>query len=261
MYGHEIWGEKIKDTRIIKHVNALQRLALKTMTKHYSTTPTTALQILTGVPPLTTEVEERYDFWRECKEQIQMNKIMMSEMIHPAEKDVESLFKKQPMGGYTKIYVDASQQGEETGIGICWRGRNGELETIRKRTDQELQTHLAEQLAAREEIKEGIRKRISKIKIMTDMKGVVKSINRTNTKNKITLEIQRLITQQAKNKVYINIEWVNRRQNEMITAAHGEANKARLNQTTERIKIDHNVKLATKMGQCYNRKTIIQISE
>lgn len=56
IYGHQVWGHRIQDSRTIRHLEAIQRLHLLPMTKTYKTTATESLFVLTGIPPLQIEI-------------------------------------------------------------------------------------------------------------------------------------------------------------------------------------------------------------
>lgn len=74
LYGCEIWGGRGEDSRIIRHTNAAQRLALKNIIHAYNTTPTASLQVLAGTPPLIVEAKERHEYWQKWKDTIKWAK-------------------------------------------------------------------------------------------------------------------------------------------------------------------------------------------
>lgn len=68
LYGAEIWGQRIHDTRIMKQLNATERPFLRAITKAYNTAPTAAIQVIAGCIPLAVEAEEMYRHFNVTKD-------------------------------------------------------------------------------------------------------------------------------------------------------------------------------------------------
>ncbi|KAG5674273.1 hypothetical protein PVAND_004253 [Polypedilum vanderplanki] len=76
-YGAVVWWEKSQQVMMIKSLTHLQRLALLSITGAMSTTPTAALEIITGLVPLNIRIEAiaRAELFRlRCWQQFDINK-------------------------------------------------------------------------------------------------------------------------------------------------------------------------------------------
>ena len=63
LYTSEVWGGRGRDSRIRKGLKALQRPFLLAITGAYRTAPSSALEVLAGVPPLHLEALRRSEVW------------------------------------------------------------------------------------------------------------------------------------------------------------------------------------------------------
>lgn len=197
LYGCVIWGERCEDSRVIRHINAAQRLALKNIIHAYSTTPTAAPQVLAGTPPLAIEAKERYTYWQGWGDIIKTRKIKGKEKINPAQYHIITTIRTKPQVEHTDIYVDASHKETYTGIGICWEQRDGSIQTRQIKIAGINDTHTAELTAIKEGLKEGIANNINNIRIKTDRKGALNAVVTVNGRNKTTLDIQQQIIKET----------------------------------------------------------------
>ncbi|XP_035226076.1 uncharacterized protein LOC118198491 [Stegodyphus dumicola] len=129
-YGAAIWAFPMQG-RKIRHLSALQRPFLLSITRAFRTTSTDALNILAGVLPLHLRIEEEavtqqvhqlrlsltYDYVTFSQEQFENKTSQLH--IHPAIKGIGIHLTKNPAyvapSGYISIYTDGSRIDEKVG--------------------------------------------------------------------------------------------------------------------------------------------------
>lgn len=226
LYGSEIWGERAKDSRITRHLRAAQRMALLAITKAYRTTPTAALQVICGIPPIEIIAQTKYEIKKANKTQANTVTIKTKDRPHPANRD-EMTIPEQMNNKRVKIAVVGSRhQNGKTSIGVVIAMEQNEIYRRGERISDNTSIDIAELIAIREGIKEGTKKRIMAIEIRSDRKGAIETIYNPRTRHRVALEIQNLIEKRLWHNEYTIIRWSRGKKDAYIKMAHNIAKQA-----------------------------------
>lgn len=215
LYGVEIWGSRIRDSRIIRQLRATQRLVLLSLQRAYRTTPTAALEVISGLPPLEVVAE--------CEYQLAVGKRVDKERVgehwpHPAFRvDVDKEWTEMRENeGVIRVYTDASGDQEgKVGIGVWMEGAMGELcksERLRNKTPIIVAEGRAVGLALRMIVEKAEdvgweRLQGERIVIMTDCLQTLERINSKRQKGEELREIRGMVERLNERGVGVRLIW------------------------------------------------------
>lgn len=117
LYAAEVWGEKSRDSRVIKHLAAAQRPFLLGITKAYRTTSNAAIQVIAGCAPLHLEAAARHQWWKRLSADTYEGEVPPGELPHPAVPRMAwKAVKGQKTGTGTWLFSDASAGDRRVGL-------------------------------------------------------------------------------------------------------------------------------------------------
>lgn len=222
MYGVEVWGEGLKDTRNMRNINAAERYSLMAMVKAYKTTSTAVLGVIAGSIPYHVEGSTRFAGWTELGIEHINQRVKEEDLAHPGW-DCTSIL-GDLVDPDTEVWVDSSYKaGEPTGIG-CITRNGGETEEHIIKAKGMPNNNLAEALAVWWALNNTVTH--AKSVIMTDSEWVVNSLRKPSP-HKLCNKIRKSLEELGKVGHQISVKIANRR-NDMMRMADRYSNRARV---------------------------------
>ncbi|XP_035223684.1 uncharacterized protein LOC118196354 [Stegodyphus dumicola] len=221
-YGAAIWAFPMQG-RKIRHLSALQRPFLLSITRAFRTTSTDALNILAGVLPLHLRIEEEavtqqvhqlrlsltYDYVTFSQEQFENKTSQLH--IHPAIKGIGIHLTKNPAyvapSGYISIYTDGSRIDEKVGSAfVVLSEQQQPLHQWQMQLSTENSVFQSEALAIHEAIRYLTNNKISKALIHTDSLSSMQAIANSEHTSPQIAGIQKSLRENAHN--HYVIKWI-----------------------------------------------------
>lgn len=224
LYASEVWGAKAGQVFNMRQLDAAQRPFLRAMVKAYKTTPTAALQVLSGTAPWWIEARVRYDEHWTNVEEIEKAHLDREKLMHPTKARQMTTLSTCERKETCSIYCDASI-GAVTGFGFLKaleRGTIFERESLYE--EHILDADQAETLAVwlaleRNKEIEG------DMYIFTDRLEVARRFAEGKATCNNEVDIWICVQQRLDRGYMTRVAWV-RRDNEKHRAAHEQARKA-----------------------------------
>ncbi|XP_035233601.1 uncharacterized protein LOC118205421 [Stegodyphus dumicola] len=158
LYGCPIWWHHTKTVRVSNKLLQIQRIVLLSITKAFSTSPTTALQVLVGALPLDLKADQEAKTFilvhfkevpintgpisgAEIEEKFDMG------TTHPAEARMINWHKELPTGSCVEIFTDGSKTQERVGAAFVVYDNKIEITTQRIRLKDSSSVFQAEAIA------------------------------------------------------------------------------------------------------------------
>ena len=153
LYGAEIWGARSQDSRIVRKLAAIQRSFLLTIHKTYKTTPNTAIQVLSGCPPLHLSVKMRFDY-----HELKNNTINLDLPTNVGEQNHPKIVVPIPLINWEnhnkssnfECYTDGSKMNSKVGASVVIYKKEVELKTWNARLPDDCTVFQAELKALRQ---------------------------------------------------------------------------------------------------------------
>lgn len=127
LYGAEVWGERWRDKRVRRHMDATQRPYLLAIARAYRTAPTAALQVITGIKPLGVEAGHMHRERMELQDGHEMGATAAG-LVHPAERGLvtyEEWDEEAEHQDVRAIYTDGSAGDNGAGWAYVTRESDG----------------------------------------------------------------------------------------------------------------------------------------
>ncbi|XP_035226462.1 uncharacterized protein LOC118198796 [Stegodyphus dumicola] len=207
LYGVAIWGNTL-NVSMRRLLLSMQRLQLLFICKGYRTTSTTALQVLSGIPPLNLQAEresliarvlklgEDGVLWEQHHFAEDFEKHKPVTQGHPAETHLKKCILGHyvtPKDNHTAIFTDSSKTETGTGSAFCvlkgntagykWKRRLGIRNSV-------FQAELAALKAAINYVK---RKRLIHITIYSDSASSLDAIKGYKSRSQYVQEIRKIL--------------------------------------------------------------------
>ncbi|XP_035218697.1 uncharacterized protein LOC118191941 [Stegodyphus dumicola] len=221
-YGAAIWAFPMQG-RKIRHLSALQRPFLLSITRAFRTTFTDALNILAGVLPLHLRIEEQavtqqvqqlrlsltYDYVTFSQEHFENKTSQLH--IYPAIKGIGIHLTKNPAyvapSGYISIYTDGSRIDEKVGSAfVVLSEQQPPLHQWQMQLSTENSVFQSEALAIHEAIRYLTNNKISKALIHTDSLSSMQAIANSEHTSPQIAGIQKRLRENAHN--HYVIKWI-----------------------------------------------------
>ncbi|GBL72270.1 hypothetical protein AVEN_115233-1 [Araneus ventricosus] len=186
-------------SRLQKKLDSIQRLFLLYITGAYRTTPTAALQVVTGLQPLHLQIQEEATYARVARARSSSN--FFTVIFSPT--DYESKGKNHIDSGVKAIYTDGSKTDEGTGSAYCILENYGIITSWQGKLDRSNSVFQAEILAIRMAI-EAASSLHRPIKIWTDSLSSLMAILNPKSHHSIVREIQTLLLSHK----HIHLRWL-----------------------------------------------------
>lgn len=225
-YGAEVWGEVHEKTRIMRQLNAAQRPFLLALSRAFRTAPTSALQAITGKPPLHLVAGAKW------KTEVSRGKPMVEKKLRPCERvapeDREGYIKciRDDVGGTisegTTWCCDASVRGARVGVSLVQINNEGRMDRKELyRLPSNVTVSRAEQLGLlwicnklASECSQG-----DKVQIITDAKNTTLGARKFKTKDKTANSIQRALVEARREGIDVRVTYKERRSTEGLRLA------------------------------------------
>ncbi|GBM10955.1 hypothetical protein AVEN_171437-1 [Araneus ventricosus] len=216
-HGAAAWGHNMT-SRLQKKLASIQRLLLLYITGAYRTTPTAALQVVTGLQPLHLQIQEEATYARVARARSSSN--FFTVIFSPTEYESKSsgIHIQSPFfllhnqisfaenhidSGVKAIYTDGSKTDEGTGSAYCILENYGIIASWQGKLDRSNSVFQAEILAIRMAI-EAASSLHRPIKIWTDSLSGLMAILNPKSHHSMVREIQTLLLSHK----YIHLRWL-----------------------------------------------------
>lgn len=156
LYGAEIWGSRAHDTRIQRKLNAMQRPFLLAICRAYRTTPNSAIQVLSGCPPLYLLAKKKYEIYlrRSTSDNLD-SPIEVTSFPHPSEVetlDIQNFSTEIEEENDYLCYTDGSKLDGKVGLAIVLIRDNITFNTQEARLPDECSVFQAELQAIKQAV-------------------------------------------------------------------------------------------------------------
>ncbi|XP_035212048.1 ribonuclease H-like [Stegodyphus dumicola] len=188
-------------------LSQIQRSVLLCITKCYSTSPTSALQVLSGLMPLDIKAEMERKFFRliHYKENLEISNLViwyntLEERVphfhtHPAHQDILPWHKNTPTQKNIEIFTDGSKIGKHVGAAFVMYNNGHEVHSEIYRLNDTASVFQAEVLALKKAliwIGSTITDNIP-IRIFTDSRSSLQSLNSDKITKRSILSLKEII--------------------------------------------------------------------
>ncbi|XP_035204469.1 uncharacterized protein LOC118179409 [Stegodyphus dumicola] len=248
LYGCPIWhtGTARQKQKLLQ----IQRGALLSITKAYATTPTSALQVLSGILPLDLRAEMERQMYRliHFKEDTRIGYITI--WAHEVEERLPALHmhsakiiktkwdKDPPQGKDLETYTDGSKMENKVGAAFVAFLNNEEIHREQYRLNDEATVFQAEVLALKRALLWIDQRTENTLRIFTDSLSTLQSLNSIEQRSRSIISLKEMIHTIRDNKD-LEINWIKAHDgNKGNESADEEAKR-----TTQRSSIDITVLL------------------
>ncbi|XP_035213931.1 uncharacterized protein LOC118187764 [Stegodyphus dumicola] len=217
LYGCPIWhtGTARQKQKLLQ----LQRGAFLSITKAYATTPTSALQVLSGILPLDLRAEMEKQAYRlfHFKEDIRLGDLTIrahevEERLpalhtHPAKISTIKWEKDPPQGKDLETYTDGSKMENKVGAAFVAYLNNEEIHKEQYRLNDEATVFQAEVLALKRALLWIDQRTENTYRIFTDSLSTLQSLNKGEQRSRSIMSLKEIIHTIKDNKD-LEINWI-----------------------------------------------------
>ncbi|XP_035209902.1 uncharacterized protein LOC118184356 [Stegodyphus dumicola] len=236
-YGASVWATRL-NTHMRRQLNTIQRQQLLIICKAYKTSPTAALQVLAGVPPLDLFIErettigkvirlrQHHTLWGHTYNPSEYEEHRTIFACHPADDTLSREAQKiKPIG----IFTDESKTPEGTGCAFCHVSEGVTIHTWKRRLAHHNSVYQAELLKINAALKYRADSLHTPIEIYTDSASSLAAIANERAGSPIVQDMRRQIfhlSQKKKNPTsHLGASTYWHLGNELADAAAKEATK------------------------------------
>ncbi|GBN43081.1 hypothetical protein AVEN_259971-1 [Araneus ventricosus] len=210
LYGAAVWGRALTIVQILK-LHSIQRMFLLKLSRSNKTTPTNALNVIIGIPPLHVVIKSlvtRFNIWKlrsdrhiELTDPIKLDFYRDIKGISSNGKIVT--FEKDFACDYV-VYIDVSKIDGNVGFSVCIFERNSLLPVLWYKLNI-LNSVFQAELAAIDFAAGWVLDKNVKIKIFTDSKSSIEALRSANIKSNFVLSVKEHL---YKDKDLVSLAWV-----------------------------------------------------
>ncbi|XP_035215682.1 uncharacterized protein LOC118189218 [Stegodyphus dumicola] len=207
LYGASIWGQNVTST-MMKPLLSIQRSQLLVISRAYRTSPTSALQAFTGLPPLdlvveretavikATRLNKNTSLWGQSIIHTDYEKYKSRYLCHPAQFDLMDTIhinSDSPAQNDHALYTDVSKTKAGTGCGFCELDKGSIIFSWKRRLNESNSVFQAELIALHATIIHSRRNGLNQVHIYTDSASSLQALSSMHSRSPLVNKIQRTL--------------------------------------------------------------------